>query len=219
MSSSREQTVRISHRAGLLQKLTTMVLESALEGEMSDHLGYAAGDPAGGNGGNSRNGHRPKTVITEIGPVDIDVPRDRQSTFQPKIVRTRQRRLTGIEDLVISLSAKGLTAGEVQAHLRRSMAPRCPARRSPRSPTQGPSALGNRWKKASTPSTSPSTTAYQHSQNRTNHTSCTVNLTDPAQHIFIFRMRSPATIQLSSDWTIQTRRAFLSVSPPHSQTT
>jgi putative transposase len=74
---------------GLLQQLTKMVLENALEGEMSDHLGYPSGDPAGRNGGNSRNGHRSKTALTEIGPVDIDVPRDRQSTFEPKIVAKR----------------------------------------------------------------------------------------------------------------------------------
>jgi putative transposase len=77
-----------------------MVLESALEGQMSDHLGYPAGDPAGRNGENSRNGRRAKTVVTEIGPVEVEVPRDRQSTFEPKIVRKRQRRLTGVEDLV-----------------------------------------------------------------------------------------------------------------------
>jgi putative transposase len=84
---------------------------------MSDHLGYPCGDPAGRNGENSRNGRRAKTVLTEIGPVEVEVPRDRQSTFEPKIVRKRQRRLTGVEDLVISLSAKGLTTGEVAAHL------------------------------------------------------------------------------------------------------
>jgi putative transposase len=101
----------------VLGKLTKLVLESALEGEMIDHLGYPSGDPAGRNGGNSRNGHRAKTVLTEAGPVELDVPRDRQSSFEPKIVRKRQRRLSGIEDLVISLSAKGLTTGEVAAHL------------------------------------------------------------------------------------------------------
>ncbi len=84
-----------------------MVLESALEGQMSDHLGYPCGDPAGRNGGNSRNGRRPKTVLTEIGPVDIQVPRDRQSTFEPKIVAKRQRRLTGVEDLVSLVVRQG----------------------------------------------------------------------------------------------------------------
>jgi transposase-like protein len=102
---------------GLLHRVTKLVLENALEGELADHLGYEAGDPAGRNGGNSRNGTRAKTVHTEVGPVELDVPRDRASSFEPKIVRKRQRRLTGVEDLVVSLTAKGLTTGEVQAHL------------------------------------------------------------------------------------------------------
>jgi transposase-like protein len=102
---------------GLLQRVTKLVLENALEGELADHLGYEVGDPAGRNGGNSRNGTRAKTLLTEVGPVQLDVPRDRDATFEPKLVRKRQRRLTGVEDLVISLTAKGLTTGEVQAHL------------------------------------------------------------------------------------------------------
>jgi putative transposase len=103
---------------GLLSELTRRVLESALEGEMDGHLGYARHDPAGRNGGNSRNGHRTKTVLTEAGPVEVDVPRDRDSSFEPRIVRKRQSRVSGIDDLVISLSAKGLTHGEIVAHLR-----------------------------------------------------------------------------------------------------
>ena len=102
---------------GLLQRLTKLVLEGALEGELTDHLGDEHGDPAGRNGGNSRNGTRAKTVLSEVGPVDLDVPRDRDASFEPKIVRKRQRRLTGMDDLVISLVAKGLTTGEVQGHL------------------------------------------------------------------------------------------------------
>ena len=94
-----------------------MVVEGALEGEMDDHLGYAKHDPAGRDGGNSRNGHRAKTILTEAGSVEISVPRDRDSSFEPKIVAKRQRRLTGVEDMVISLSAKGLTHGEIAAHL------------------------------------------------------------------------------------------------------
>ena len=74
-------------------------------------------DPAGRDGGNSRNGHRAKTVITETGPVELSVPRDRDSSFEPKIVTKRQRRLTGVDEMVISLSAKGLTHGEICAHL------------------------------------------------------------------------------------------------------
>src|SRR5215472_2949427 len=94
-----------------------MVVEGALEGEMDDHLGYAKHDREGDNSGNSRNGHRDKTVLTEAGPVEISVPRDRDASFEPAIVAKRQRRLSGVDDLVISLVAKGLTTGEVQAHL------------------------------------------------------------------------------------------------------
>lgn len=102
---------------GLLSQLTKRVLESALEGEMDGHLGYAKHDPAGRSTSNSRNGKRSKTVLTESGPVDIEVPRDRDSSFEPQIVPKRQSRVSGVDDLVISLSAKGLTHGEIAAHL------------------------------------------------------------------------------------------------------
>jgi transposase-like protein len=71
---------------GLLGRLAKVVLEGALEGEMDAHLGYAKHDLAGRDGGNSRNGHRAKTVLTEAGPVQVDVPRDRDASFAPKIV-------------------------------------------------------------------------------------------------------------------------------------
>ena len=93
-----------------------MVIEGALEGELDDHLGYGKHDPAGRDGGNSRNGHRAKTVITDTGPVEITVPRDRDSSSS-EMVAKRQRRLTGVDEMVISLSAKGLTHGEICAHL------------------------------------------------------------------------------------------------------
>src|SRR5262245_25448648 len=109
--------LKLTGAGGLLGKLTKMVIEGALEGELDDHLGYAKHDPEGRDGGNSRNGHRGKTVITDTGPVEISVPRDRDSSFEPKIVAKRQRRLTGVDDMVISLSAKGLTHGEICAHL------------------------------------------------------------------------------------------------------
>ena len=101
---------------GLLTGLTKTVLETALEAEMTEHLGYDKHDPAGRNGGNSRNGTRTKTVLTEIGPVEIEVPRDRDGTFEPVIVRKRQRRLDGIDEIVLSLTARGLTTGEIAAH-------------------------------------------------------------------------------------------------------
>src|SRR4029079_10980242 len=88
-----------------------------LEVEMDEHLGYAKHAVEGRNHGNSRNGTRSKTVITEIGPVDIDVPRDRDSSFEPQTVRKHQRRLDGVDSMVISLTAKGLTSGEVAAPL------------------------------------------------------------------------------------------------------
>jgi transposase-like protein len=109
--------LKLTGEGGLLGKLTKMVVEGALEGELDDHLGYSRHDREGRKSGNSRNGHRAKTVITEAGPVELSVPRDRDSSFEPKIVAKRQRRLTGVEDMVISLSAKGLTHGEIAAHL------------------------------------------------------------------------------------------------------
>jgi putative transposase len=114
---ARSGGLKLTGEGGLLGQLTKMVVEGALEGEMDDHPGYGKHDPAGRNSGNSRNGHRAKTVLTEAGPVDLSVPRDRDSSFEPKIVAKRQRRLTGVEDMVISLSAKGLTHGEIAAHL------------------------------------------------------------------------------------------------------
>jgi putative transposase len=107
----------LTGEAGLLAQLTKRLVESALEGEITDHLGYDRHDAVGRDGGNSRNGHRSKTVLTEVGPVQIDVPRDREATFEPRIVGKRKRRLSGVDELVISLSAKGLTTGEVAAHL------------------------------------------------------------------------------------------------------
>lgn len=109
--------LQLTGEGGLLQQLTKRLLESALEGEITDHLGYDTHDPAGKNGGNSRNGTRGKTVLTDVGPVEIAVPRDREGSFEPKIVKKRQKRLSGVDEMVISLAAKGLTTGEVQAHL------------------------------------------------------------------------------------------------------
>ena len=114
---ARSQGLRLTGEDGLLAQLTKTIIESAAEGEMDDHLGYAKHDPAGRDGGNSRNGARTKSVLTDIGPVEVAIPRDRDGTFEPQIVRKRQRRLSGLDSLVISLSAKGLTHGEICAHL------------------------------------------------------------------------------------------------------
>jgi putative transposase len=109
--------MRLVGPGGLLADLTRRVLESALEAEMTEHVGYEPYDRAGHHSGNSRNGTRTKTVITDIGPVSIDVPRDRDGSFEPVMVPKRKRRLGGVDQLVLSLSAKGLTHGEISAHL------------------------------------------------------------------------------------------------------
>ena len=116
LAQAKEQGVELMGPNGLLNQLTKNVLETALDAEMTEHLGYEKHDAAGRGSGNSRNGTRSKTVLTEIGPVEIDVPRDIDSSFAPQIVKKRQRRLTGIDEIVLSLTAKGLTTGEVSAH-------------------------------------------------------------------------------------------------------
>src|SRR5436190_23445999 len=108
--------LKLTGEGGLLGQLTKMVVEGDLEGELDDYLGYGKHDPEGRDGGNSRNGRRAKTVLTETGPVEISVPRDRDSSFEPRIVAKRQRRLTGVDEMVLSLYAKGLTTGEISAH-------------------------------------------------------------------------------------------------------
>jgi putative transposase len=116
LAQAKEQGVELVGPNGLLNQLTKNVLETALDAEMAEHLGYDKHDPAGRGSGNSRNGTRAKTVFTEIGPVEIEVPRDTNSSFEPQIVKKRQRRLSGIDEIVLSLTAKGLTTGEIAAH-------------------------------------------------------------------------------------------------------
>ena len=116
VARARADGVQLIGEGGLLTGLTKSVLECALEEEISDHLGYDKHDPAGRDGGDSRNGRREKTVLTEIGPVTIEVPRDRDGSFEPVIVGKRGRRLNGIDQIVLSLTARGLTTGEICAH-------------------------------------------------------------------------------------------------------
>jgi putative transposase len=114
---ARERGVSLTGPDGLLKQLTKTVLETALNEEMTEHLGYEKHDPVGAGTGNIRNGTRSKTVITEhSGPVGIEVPRDRASMFEPQIVKKRERRLSGVDEIVLSLYAKGLTTGEISAH-------------------------------------------------------------------------------------------------------
>ena len=116
VEQARTEGLSLIGPGGLLGDLTKKVLETSLEVEMTDHLGYDRYAEEGRNRGNSRNGKRAKTVITEVGPIEINVPRDRDASFEPVMVRKGQRRLDGIEPLVLSLSAKGLTHGEISAH-------------------------------------------------------------------------------------------------------
>ena len=103
---------------GLLKSITATVLEAALEEEMTEHLGHEKHQAPTGESGNIRNGTRAKTVLTDAaGEVRIAVPRDRAGTFEPVIVKKRQRRLTDVDAVAISLFAKGLTTGEISAHL------------------------------------------------------------------------------------------------------
>jgi Transposase, Mutator family len=114
---AREQGLSLTGPDGLLKQLTKMLLETALDQEMTEHLGHEKNGPVLNETGNVRNGSRAKTVLTVgTGEVGIDVPRDRDGTFQPQIVRKRQRRLTGVDEIVLSLYAKGLTTGEISAH-------------------------------------------------------------------------------------------------------
>ena len=102
---------------GLFKELKKRLLERALGAELSEHLGYERGDPAGRSSGNSRNGYSSKTVIGDDGAIEIAVPRDRNGSFEPQIVAKGQTRLDGFDDRVISLYARGLSVREIQAHL------------------------------------------------------------------------------------------------------
>lgn len=102
---------------GLLQQLTKALVERALNGELTHHLGYEKHDPSGDNSGNSRNGTTPKTLRGKRGQVQIDVPRDRNSEFEPQLVKKNQTRFDGLDDKIISLYSRGMTQREIQGHL------------------------------------------------------------------------------------------------------
>src|ERR1700751_3749578 len=117
VARAREQGVSLTGSDGLLKQLTKVVIETALDQEMTEHLGHEKNGPVVNESGNVRNGTRPKTVLTgSTGEVGIEVPRDRDGSFEPQIVRKRQRRLSGGDEVVLSLYAKGLTTGEISAH-------------------------------------------------------------------------------------------------------
>jgi putative transposase len=115
-----EGGVALTGPGGFLPELVKAVLERGLATELTDYLGYEKGDPAGIGTPNSRNGSTPKTVQTEVGPVGLDVPRDRNSSFEPRLVPKRERRLHGLDDVIISLYAGGMTVRDIQLHLART---------------------------------------------------------------------------------------------------
>ncbi len=117
LARAKEEGVELVGPDGLLTKVTKSVLEAALGAELTEHLGYEAHDPAGRGSGNSRNGMSTKVVQTDVGPVTVEIPRDRGGTFDPVIVPKHARRLEGFDEAVVSLYAKGLTTGEIQSHL------------------------------------------------------------------------------------------------------
>lgn len=103
VTSASERGIELTGEDGLLTALTRQVLQSALQAEMDHHLGYGKHEVTGRGSGNWRNGTSPKTVTTEIGQIELDVPRERAGTFEPQIVPKRKRRLTGFDEAVISL--------------------------------------------------------------------------------------------------------------------
>jgi putative transposase len=118
VAEARERGLALTGPDGLLKLFTKNVLETALNEEMTEHLGHEKhGAEAGRESANVRNGSRSKTVLSDVaGEVQIDVPRDREGTFTPQIVKKRQRRLSEVDEVVLSLYAKGLTTGEISAH-------------------------------------------------------------------------------------------------------
>ena len=117
IAATSERGVALTGDGGFLPELVKAALERGMQAELTDHLGYDKHDPAGRGSGNSRNGSTPKTVATEVGPVELDRPRDRNSTFVSRLVPNGQRRLGGLEDQIISLYAGGMTIRDIQHHL------------------------------------------------------------------------------------------------------
>jgi putative transposase len=107
----------IARPGGLLGQLTKRLVERAMEVELTDHLGYEHGQSPPGGTANTRNGSTPKTLTTEHGPVPIETPRDRDGTFEPRIVRKRQRRFEGFDDKIIALYSRGMSTRDIQAYL------------------------------------------------------------------------------------------------------
>jgi putative transposase len=113
--------LRLTGEGGFLPEMIKAVLERGLQAEQADHLGYEKGDPAGRGSANSRNGATPKTLSTEVGDVRLDVPRDRKGTFEPRLVPKGSRRAGGLDEMIISLYAGGMTVRDIGHHLARTL--------------------------------------------------------------------------------------------------
>jgi transposase-like protein len=107
----------ITGQGGLVSQLAGRVIEAALGAELTEHLGYPPGQAPPGGAGNHRNGHTAKTVKTELGPVQVNTPRDRKGTFEPRLVGKRQTRLAGLDEKILALYAGGMTVRDIAAHL------------------------------------------------------------------------------------------------------
>lgn len=116
VEEARATGVNLVGPGGLLSDVTKRALETGMQVEITDQLGYEKHAAEGRDGGKSRNGTRSKTALTDVGPVGLDVPRDRHGTFESQPVRKRQRRLEGVDAMVISPCAKGLTTSQIAAH-------------------------------------------------------------------------------------------------------
>ena len=121
IASTGDDGVRLTGEGGFLPELIKSVLERGLKAELSDHLGYDKGDPAGRGSPNSRNGSTPKTLQSEVGPFGLDVPRDRLGSFEPRLVPKGQRRLGGLEEQIVSLYAGGMTVRDIGFHFERTL--------------------------------------------------------------------------------------------------
>ena len=113
--------LQLTGEGGFLPGLIKAVLERGLAAELTEHVGYEKGDPAGRGSPNSRNGFTPKTVATEVGDVGLDTPRDRDGSFEPRLVPKGARRVGGLDEMIISLYAGGMTIRDIQAHLARTI--------------------------------------------------------------------------------------------------
>src|SRR5690349_2105069 len=121
MAGAEAGELSLTGEGGFLPEMVKAVLERGLAAELTGHLGYEKGDPAGRGSANSRNGTSPKTLATEVGPVPLAVPRDRDGSFEPRLVPKGTRRAGGLDEMIISLYAGGMTVRDIQHHLARTI--------------------------------------------------------------------------------------------------